>query len=157
MAARKRTRDRFREVGNKKLRRKYHVGERYEAGIMLTGTEVKSIRSGRVQINDAFARIENGRVFLHNAHIAEYEFGNVNNHEPYRPRELLLHRREIEKIDSRIQSGGKALVPTRLYFKKGLIKVEVAICEGKKFHDRREDLKKREAMREAEQAMRARG
>ncbi len=156
MRAKKQSSARLKEFRNAKLRRRYHVGERFEAGIALTGTEIKSIRAGRAQIGDAFAKIEDGKVRLYHAHIAPYEFGSRNNHEPYRPRDLLLHKREIRKIESQIKSGGRLLIPTRMYFKKALIKVELAVCESKKLHDRREDLKKRVALREAERSIRTR-
>ncbi len=153
MSAAKQSTDRYKEIRNRKVRYKYFVGQTYEAGIILTGTEVKSIRSGKVQIGDAFARVDKGKVILFHAHIQEYIFGNTNNHSPYRPRQLLLHKREIRQIEMAMQSGGKALIPTRMYFKKALIKVEIALCTGKKMHDKREDLKKKDALLEARRAM----
>lgn len=111
--------------------------------MVLTGTEVKSIRAGRVQLNDSFGKVEKKGVFIYQMHISEYEFGNLNNHNPYRPRKLLLHRKQIEQIEHEMSAGGKALIPTRVYFKTGLLKVEIALCKGKKLYDKREDLKKK--------------
>ncbi len=153
MSAPGKTAGRYKEIRNRKARHKYFVGQAYEAGIILTGTEVKSIRAGKAQINDAFARVEKGKVTLYHSHISEYSFGNTNNHNPYRPRQLLLHKKEIRQIEMAMQSGGKALVPTRMYFKKALIKIEIALCTGKKMHDKREDLKKREALMDVRRAM----
>ncbi len=156
MKADKKKGERYTEIRNRKFRRDFIVGDKIEAGIVLTGTEVKSIRGGQAQINDAFVRIEKERVNLYHAHIAEYGFGNENNHNPDRPRQLLLHKREIERLQKEIQSGGKSLVPSRIYFKKALIKVEIAVCVGKKRGDKREALKKKAAMRDAERALRRR-
>ena len=142
-------------VHNAKARHKYFVGDKYEAGIALCGTEVKSIRAGNVQITQAFARFVKDELFLFNAHVAEYEFGGDGNHEPQRPRKLLLKRRELGRLKSEVEAGGKALVPLRLYFKGSLVKVEIGVCTGKKLNDKREDLKKRSAQREAEQALKS--
>lgn len=144
------------DIRNAKAGRDYALGERYEAGIVLRGTEVKSVRAGKVQMADAFGRIERGEAFLYNLHIAEYEFGNINNHTPKRARKLLLKEREITKIREAIEAGGKALVPVRLYFKGALVKVELAIGTGKKDYDKREDLKKRDTDREIARVMNAR-
>lgn len=138
------------EIRNKKASHKYHIEEKFEAGIKLQGTEVKSIRQGKAQIGESFVRIEKGNAILYHAHIDEYKFGTDSNHNPTRPRQLLLHKKEINKLRGSIEAGGKAVIPLRLYIKKGLVKVEIAICQGKKLHDKREDLKKKEAMREAE-------
>ena len=132
------------------------MDEKFEAGIQLRGTEVKSIRAGKAQINDAFARVEKGEAWLHNAHIEQYAFGNINNHDAKRIRKLLLHRRHIDKIQHALEAGGRALVPLRMYFKDALVKVEVALCTGKKLFDRREDLKKRVQTREIEQELKHR-
>lgn len=157
MAAAKKDKVRFSEIRNSKALRDYAVDERFEAGIQLRGTEVKSIRAGKAQINDAFARVEKGEVWLHQAHIEQYAFGNIHNHDAKRIRKLLLHRRHIEKIRAVLDAGGgRALVPLRMYFKEALVKVEVALCTGKKLHDRRDDLKKRVELREVDQAMKAR-
>ncbi len=153
MAAKKNASERFTEIRNSKALRDYSVDERFEAGIQLRGTEVKSIRAGKAQINDAFARVEKGEIWLYNAHIEQYAFGNINNHDAKRIRKLLLHRRHIEKIRMALDAGGRALVPLRMYFKEALVKVEVALATGKKLHDRRDDLKKRVEMREVDQAM----
>jgi len=144
------------DIRNAKAGRDFALGERYEAGIVLRGTEVKSIRAGKAQMADAFGRIEKGEVFLYNLHISEYEFGNINNHVPKRARKLLLKQREIGKIREAIESGGKTLVPVRLYFKQALVKVELAIGTGKKDYDKREDLKKRESDREVARMINAR-
>lgn len=157
MSKGKKGNERPREVRNAKVHRNYFIGETYEAGLKLTGTEVKSVRAGRAQINESFARIEKGdKPTLYHAHIDEYKFGNENNHNPTRPRLLLLHKKEILKIRLALEAGGQALIPTRLYFKGGLIKIELALCTGKKLYDKREDLKKKEALREAQRAMSAR-
>src|ERR1043165_9917868 len=148
MAAQKKDPKRYAEIRNSKARRDYFVDERFEAGIQLRGTEVKSIRAGKAQINDAFARVEKGEVWLHNAHIEQYAFGNIFNHDAKRIRKLLLHRRHIEKIKHALEAGGKALVPLRMYFKEALVKVEVALCTGKQNFDKRDDLKKRAVMQE---------
>ena len=147
---------RFTEVRNSKALRDYSVDERFEAGIQLRGTEVKSIRAGKAQINDAFARVEKNEVWLYNAHIEQYAFGNIHNHDAKRIRKLLLHRRDIEKIRLALEAGGRALVPLRMYFKEALVKVEVALATGKKLFDRRDDLKKRVVQREIDQAMKDR-
>ncbi len=141
------------DIRNAKAGRDFELGQRYEAGIVLTGTEVKSIRAGRAQLADAFGRIDRGEAFLHNLHIAEYTFGNLNNHLPKRPRKLLLKAREIRKIQQEIEAGGKAFVPLRIYFKGSLVKVELALGVGKKQFDKREDLRKRDQEREVARAM----
>lgn len=156
MAAAKKDPARYTEIRNAKALRDYSVDERFEAGIQLKGTEVKSIRAGRAQISDAFARVEKGEVWLHNAHIEQYAFGNIHNHDAKRIRKLLLHRRHIEKIAHALEAGGRALVPLRMYFKDALVKVEVALATGKKLHDRREDLKAKVHQREVDQAMKRR-
>lgn len=156
MSAKKKDSERFTEIRNSKALRDYAVDERFEAGIQLRGTEVKSIRAGKAQINDAFARVEKGEVWLHNAHIEQYAFGNIHNHDAKRIRKLLLHRRHIEKIRVALQTGGRALVPLRMYFKEALVKVEVGLATGKKLYDRRDDLKKRVQLREVDQAIKER-
>ncbi|MDO8544419.1 MAG: SsrA-binding protein SmpB [Opitutaceae bacterium] len=156
MAASKKDSARFTEIRNSKALRDYTVDERFEAGIQLRGTEVKSIRAGRAQINDAFGRVEKGEVWLYNAHIEQYAFGNIYNHDAKRIRKLLLHGRDIRKIQLALEAEGRALVPLRMYFKEALVKVEVALCTGKKLYDRRDDLKKKAEMREVDQAMKHR-
>lgn len=153
MCAKAKKPERFREVRNPKARHDFFVGESFEAGIVLQGTEVKAIRAGGAQIKDAFARVERGEVWLYHAHIGEYKFGNRQNHEPKRKRKLLLHRREIHKMQGAVEMGGKTLVPLRLYLKGGRVKVEIAIAAGKKRHDKRETMKRKIAEREAAREM----
>ncbi|NBD37586.1 MAG: SsrA-binding protein SmpB [Verrucomicrobia bacterium] len=145
--------ERYKEVRNNRVHRDYFVEERLEAGIVLRGTEVKSIRQGMAQINDAFVRIERGTPTLYHAHISEYAFGTDANHNPYRPRKLLLNRREIRRWEQQLQSGGRTLVPLRLYFKQGLVKAEIGLCRGKKQYDKREDLKRKADELEADRAL----
>ena len=157
MSAKKKSADdRYKEIRNAKATHNYFVGERFEAGLALLGTEVKAIRSGNAKIGESFCRVDKGQVWLFNAHIGEYKFGNLQNHQPRRKRKLLLHRREINKLIGAIDAGGKTLVPLRIYMKHGLIKVEIALCTGKKLHDKRETLKRKVSMREAEREMRGR-
>ena len=156
MAAQEKDPPRQTEVRNSKVFRDYVVAERFEAGIGLRGTEVKSIRTGRAQIGDAFCRVENAEVWMYGAHIEPYAFGNVLNHDAKRIRKLFLHRSDIRKIALAMNAGGKALIPLRMYFKGALVKVEVALCTGKKFFDKREDLKKKVQMREVNRALRSR-
>lgn len=132
-------------VSNPNAKRNYHILEVFEAGIVLRGTEVKSLRAGRGQIRDAFARVENGEVWLFNTHIDEYSFGNRNNHDPKGRRKLLLHKSEIRKLFGLAAIRGNALIPLGIYWKKGLIKVALAVGKGKVEFDKREDLKEREA------------
>ncbi len=148
--------DRYTEIRNAKARRDYFIEDKFEAGVALRGTEVKSIRNGRAQINDAFGRVQRGEVWLCNAHIDRYEFGTTNNHEVRRDRKLLLHKHEIRKIAQALDVGGRALVPLRMYFKDALVKVEVALGTGKKLYDKREDLKKRAQARDDDRAIRSR-
>lgn len=139
-------------VTNSKARRDYTIVETFEAGIVLHGTEVKALRAGKGQITDAFARVDNNEVFLHNAHIDEYAFGNVQNHAPKAPRKLLLNKSEIRKLFSLVSVKGNALVPLSLYWKNGKVKVALGVGQGKAQFDKREDLKKREADRELKRA-----
>jgi SsrA-binding protein len=148
MAAQKKDAARYTEIRNSKAFHDYFVDDRFEAGIQLRGTEVKSVRAGRAQISDAFGRVEKGEVWLHNAHIDPYAFGNLNNHDARRSRKLLLHKHQIKKIAEALSAGGRALVPLRMYFKEALIKVEVGVCTGKKLFDKRETLKKKVHLRE---------
>lgn len=141
---------------NRKARHDYHIEEVYEAGIALTGTEIKSVRAGRVQLKDSFARVENGEVMLHKVHISPYDQGNRFNHEPERTRKLLMHRNEILKLHGLTREKGFTLVPLSIYLKGGWAKVELALVRGKKNYDKREDIKKREAAREVERALRER-
>lgn len=137
---------------NSKARRDYHILETCEAGIVLHGTEVKALRAGLGQIADAFARVENGEVWLHNAHIDEYTHGNRSNHAPKAPRKLLLHRAEIRKLEAAVAAKGRALVPLGFHWKNGRVKVALAVGEGKQQFDKREDLKRRESDRELKRA-----
>ena len=139
-------------VSNPKARRDYEIIETFEAGLVLMGTEVKALRAGKGQIGDAFARVENGQVFLHNAHIDEYNFGNLNNHQPKGVRKLLLHKSEIRKLAELSAVKGNALVILSLYWKSGRVKAQIGVGKGKVQYDKREDLKKREADRETKRA-----
>lgn len=133
---------------NSKARRDYHILETYEAGIVLHGTEVKSLRAGKGQISDAFARIERGEVMLYNAHIDEYTQGNRYNHQPKAPRKLLLNKSEIRKLHTQAAIKGNSLVPLSFYWKNGKVKVALGVGKGKDHSDKREDLKKRDAEKE---------
>ncbi|PPA70151.1 SsrA-binding protein SmpB [Jeotgalibacillus proteolyticus] len=137
---------------NKKASHDYFIEETYEAGIVLRGTEIKSIRNGRVQLKDSFARISNGEVFLNNAHISPYEQGNQFNHDPLRERKLLLHRQQINKLIGATKQQGYSIVPLKMYLKDGFAKVLIGLAKGKKNYDKRESLKKKEATREMARA-----
>ena len=139
-------------LSNSKARRDYHILETFEVGIVLKGTEVKSLRAGLGQIRDAFARVENEEVWLYNAHIDEYTHGNRQNHDPKARRKLLLHRSEIRKLTDLAAVKGHALVPLSCYWKKGKVKVALAVGKGKVEHDKRQDLKEQEAERELKRA-----
>lgn len=142
-------------IVNSKSRYNYHVLEHMEVGISLVGTEVKSLRAGHASIEEAFARIDRGEVFLYGCHINPYEQGNLNNHEPLRPRKLLLHRREIARLLTKVTQRGLTLVPLSIYFnKRGLAKVELALVKGKTHADKREDIKRRDHERDMARAMR---
>jgi len=133
---------------NRKAYHEYHVQDSIEAGIALTGTEIKSIRAGRVNLRDAYVRPEAGELWLLNAHIARYEPGSYLSHEPMRPRKLLLHRKQIDNLTSQMQEKGFTLVPLKLYIKDSIAKVEVALAKGKKLYDKRESIIRRETERE---------
>jgi SsrA-binding protein len=139
-------------VTNSKARRDYHILETFEAGIVLRGTEVKALRAGKGQIGDSFARVENGEVFLYNAHIDEYSHGNLQNHQPKSTRKLLLHKSEIRKLFEFAAVRGNALVPLSFYWKNGKVKVALAVGKGKQLFDKREDLKRRDSEREMKRA-----
>jgi SsrA-binding protein len=141
---------------NRKARHDYNIGERFEAGLVLTGTEVKSLRQGRASLVDGFATVDDGEVWLRNVNIPEYRFGTWRNHAPTRNRKLLLHRKEIEKLARETDNSGRTLVPLQLYFSDGYAKVEIAVATGKKDWDKRQTLAERDANREAERAMAAR-
>ena len=140
-------------VKNRKARHEYFVEEIFEAGIALTGTEVKSLRQGRANLQDSYAVIKDGEVFLHGMHISPYDQGNRFNHDPLRTRKLLLNRFEINKLIGLTQKKGFTLIPLSLYFKKGLVKVELAVARGKKLYDKRDDIARRDAMREIDRKM----
>lgn len=139
---------------NRKAFHDYHIEDKFEAGIMLRGTEVKSLRDGLVNLRDSYASVNHGEVFLHNCHINPYSHGNIMNHEPLRTRKLLLHQKEITQLIGKTQQKGLTLIPLRIYFTpRGHAKVELALAKGKKQYDRRETIKTREAGREVERAM----
>jgi len=141
---------------NRRARHDYHIEEVYEAGLVLTGTEVKSLRAGRASLTDGFGQISDHEVWLHNVHIPEYTQGTWTNHEPRRTRKLLMHRREIDKLASQTTERGLTLVPLALYFKDGKAKVELALARGKRSYDKRQDLAARDAAREVDRALRRR-
>ena len=141
---------------NRKARYDYKVLDTYEAGLALTGTEVKSLREGKANLKDSYARVENGEAFLHNLHISEYTQGNQFNHDPTRKRKLLLHGHEINRLRGRVEEKGLTLVPLMLYFRRGKAKVELAVARGKREYDRRHDIARRDAQREVERALRER-
>jgi SsrA-binding protein len=141
---------------NRRARFDYHLLDRFEAGVVLSGTEVKSLRDGRVELGGAFADVRGAEVWLVGASIAEYDHGNVANHEPDRDRKLLLHRREIASLIGKVKEKGLTLVPTRLYFKDGKVKVELALARGKERIDKRRALADRDAKRQMERALRSR-
>jgi SsrA-binding protein len=145
-----------RDLGvNRQAAHHYHLLDRFEAGLVLTGTEVKSARDGHVTLRDAYAELKNGEVWLINAHISPYSHGNYRNHEPLRERKLLLHRQEIRRLIGKVKERGFTLVPLRLYLKRGRIKAEIALAKGKNVHDKRETIRRKEAEKEARQAVRA--
>ncbi|UQZ89270.1 SsrA-binding protein [Deltaproteobacteria bacterium Smac51] len=139
---------------NKKARHEYELGDRYEAGLVLTGTEVKSLRMGKANLTDAYARIIGGEAFLINAHISPYPWAYFGNHDPLRKRKLLLKKQELKRLYGRVQEQGQSLIPLKLYFKDGLAKAELAIARGKKSHDKRQSLKEADAKREMARALR---
>lgn len=144
-------------VVNRQARHDYFIVETFEAGLALTGTEIKSIRAGRVNLREAYARVENGEVWLVGMHIAPYDqAGGYFQHDPLRPRKLLLHRRQIEYLRGQLGQKGLTLVPLRLYLKRGKAKVELGLAKGKKLYDKRENLARRDAEREIERALRTR-
>ena len=140
---------------NRRARHDYHLLDRFEAGLVLTGTEVKSLRDGKATLQQAYAEVREGEAWLVGLHVAEYGQGNRENHEPDRARKLLLHRREIDKLYGQVREKGFTLVPTRLYFKDGRVKVPVSLAKGKKDYDKRETIKKREVDRETRAAVKS--
>ena len=141
---------------NKTARINYFIDDTYEAGIVLVGTEVKSLREGRANLKDSYALVKDDEVYLHELHISPYSHGNRYNHNPLRVRKLLLHKREIRRLYGKSRERGLTLVPLKMYFKKGKVKVEIGIGRGKKFHDKREDMKLKEDRRDIERAFRSR-
>lgn len=138
---------------NRKARHDYSIEDVFEAGVMLTGTEVKSLRLGRASLVDGFATIDDGEIYLRNVHIPEYEQGSWTNHEPRRTRKLLLHKSEIERLIGKTRESGLTLVPLSLYFSSGKVKVELALARGKRTYDKRQDLARRDADREVQRAL----
>jgi SsrA-binding protein len=135
-------------TNNKQATYQYHILEKYEAGIELKGSEVKSLREGRVNLKDAFCKIEKGEIFLYNAHISQYKNASLFNHDPERPRRLLMHKYEILKLDQKVKEKGLTIIPLKMYFnEKGLAKVEIALVKGKKLYDKREDIAKKDMER----------
>lgn len=143
-------------VDNRRARHDYHLLDRFEAGLVLTGTEVKSLRLGQASLRHAFADIREGEIYLVGAHIPEYAEGNLANHDPGRDRKLLLHRREIDSLIGKVRERGLTLIPTRLYFKDGRVKVEVALARGKETRDRRRELAERDAQRQIDRELKSR-
>jgi SsrA-binding protein len=141
---------------NRKARHDYTIVDQYEAGIMLTGTEVQSMRLGKVNLKDAYAKVKNGEVWLHQVHISPYPFAYYNNHDPLRVRKLLLHKREILRLYAKVNEQGHTLVPLRIYFKKGKAKVLIALVKGKREFDKRHSIREREQKREVDRARKQR-
>lgn len=141
---------------NRKAYHNYHIQESFEAGIVLKGSEIKSIRAGKVNLSDAYAKPENGELWLYNSHIASYDAASYNTHEPTRPRKLLLHRKEINSLAGKVVQKGLTLVPLKLYTKHGIAKVELGVAKGKKLYDKKEAIARRDVDREMERAMKRR-
>ena len=144
------------EIRNGKAKRDYFVEDIFEAGIILTGTEVKSLRAGKASLNESFCRFVKSDLLIYGFHIDEYAWGSMNNHIPRRERKLLLHRHELRKLKKQVESGGKTIVPLRLYFKEALVKIEIAVGVGKKLFDKRDDLKKKAVMRDDDRSFKFR-
>ena len=143
-------------TANRKVFHEYFVLERFEAGIELAGTEVKSIRAGEVNLKDSFCTVKNGELFVRGMHVSPYEHGNIFNKDPVRPRRLLMHKREIMKLNSRVMQDGVALIPLSLYFKDSRVKVELGLCKGKKLHDKRDSEADRQSKRDIDRIMKER-
>lgn len=141
---------------NRRARREYFIDEAFEAGMVLLGTEVKSLRDGRANLVDSYARVDKGQVYLVNSHISAYPAANIFNHEPTRPRKLLLHKREIARLTGKVKERGLTLIPLKLYFKDGRAKVELGLARGKKLYDKRATVKEKMVRREMERAMKSR-
>ena len=142
---------------NRKARHDYFIHEAFETGLVLQGTEVKSLRAGKANLKDSYAEIRNGEVFVQNMHISPYEQGNIFNHDPLRPRKLLMHKYEIQKLAMSVKLDGYTLIPTKMYLKDGRAKLEIALAKGKNLYDKREDSKLRDARREMEKALKFHG
>jgi SsrA-binding protein len=143
-------------VDNRRARHEYHLTDKVEAGLVLAGTEVKALRDGKATLQQAYAEVRDGEAWLVGLHIPEYGHGNRSNHDPDRPRKLLLHRREIERLYAQVREKGFTLVPTRLYFKEGRVKAEIALARGKELRDKRRDVADRDARRQIERELKAR-
>ena len=143
-------------ANNKKAYHDYFIVDKLEAGIELVGTEVKSIRAGKINLKDSWCMIKRGEIFVNGMHISPYEFGNIFNKDPFRVRKLLLHRKEIDKLFGKVKQDGLTLIPLSVYFKGSKVKVEVGLCKGKNLHDKRETLAKKQANRDIERALRER-
>ena len=141
-------------ANNKKVFHDYFVDEKYEAGIELFGTEVKSVRQGKVNLKDCYASVDKGELYVYGMHISPYEKGNIFNKDPLRPKKLLLHKSEIMKLFGSVQKDGCAIIPLSMYLSRGRVKVEVALCKGKKLYDKRQDMAKKQANRDMERAIR---
>jgi SsrA-binding protein len=141
---------------NKKAHHDYFIEEKFEAGIVLKGTEAKALRMGKANLNDSFALVKSGEAFLHNLHISPYDFGNRENHDPDRMRKLLLHKKEILRLFSKVREQGYSLVLLKLYFKNGMVKVEMGLAKGKKLYDKREVMKQKDMRRDVAQALKER-
>lgn len=142
-------------VQNRRARHEYSVLEKHEAGIELRGTEVKSLREGQMQLKDSYVDVVKGELYLVGAHISPYDKGNIYNHDPERPRRLLMHRREIRKLGTQVAEKGLTLIPLSVYFSKGRAKIEIGLCRGKQTADKRESVREREAKREIDRAMKS--
>ena len=140
---------------NRAASNEYFILERYEAGIELSGTEVKSLRAGKLSLKEAWCQVQNGEMFIRQMHISPYEQGNIYNKDPLRPRRLLLHKREIQYLFGKVKQDGYSIIPLRVYLKDSLIKVEIALCQGKKLYDKRESAAKKDAQRQIDRAMKA--
>jgi SsrA-binding protein len=138
---------------NRKARHDYFIDDEYETGIVLLGTEVKSLRLGRINLKDSYAKIKNGEVFVHQMHIGQYPFAHYGNHDPLRPRKLLLHNHEIKKLIGKVQEKGYSLIPVRVYFKNGKVKLSLALARGKRKYDKRESIRKRDEKRDMDRSL----
>jgi SsrA-binding protein len=137
---------------NKKASHSYFIEDKYEAGLVLQGTEVKALRTGKANLKESYAKVKHDEIFLYNCHISPYSHGHQLNHDPIRPRKLLLHRREIKKLIGKVAERGYTLVPLKLYFTRGIAKIEIGLAKGKKLHDKRHSMKERDDQREMERA-----